>query len=174
MDVRDLPCVFALGANSKRPHSCQIVPPPSLPAQAPRPSPGTIAGALLRDTFQSSCSTLPGTASMRSISIRPIDFPNLPTDPYCCEGIRVRIHESIVRSHQRDKVQQAMASKVSELEKRVLLLEKELRELKERMESKRETPWYRQILGQFKDDAAFDEIVRLGRQIRESERKRAR
>ncbi len=67
-----------------------------------------------------------------------------------------------------------MASKVSELEKRVLLLEQELRDLKKRLDNQRDVPWYRQILGQFKDDPAFDEVVRLGRQIRESERKRAR
>jgi hypothetical protein len=55
-----------------------------------------------------------------------------------------------------------------------MLLEQEIRDLKEQTGSKRGTPWYRQILGQFKDDLAFDEIVRLGRQIRESQRKGAR
>jgi hypothetical protein len=67
-----------------------------------------------------------------------------------------------------------MASKVSEIEKRVVVLEQELREIKERLGSQRETPWYRQILGQFKDDPTFDEIIRLGRQIRESQRRKAR
>lgn len=67
-----------------------------------------------------------------------------------------------------------MASKVRELEKRVTLLEQELRQLKDRLDGSRKVPWYRQILGQFKDDPAFDEIVRLGRQIREGDRKRAR
>lgn len=64
-----------------------------------------------------------------------------------------------------------MARKVRELEERVTLLEQELRQLKEQMASRSEVPWYRQILGQFKEDPAFDEIVRLGRQIREAERK---
>jgi hypothetical protein len=73
-----------------------------------------------------------------------------------------------------ERVQEAVASKVSELEKRVRLIEQELRDLKEQVDRKRELPWYRQILGQFKDDPAFDEIVRLGRQIRESQRKRTR
>jgi hypothetical protein len=70
--------------------------------------------------------------------------------------------------------EKAMASKVTELERRVLLLEQELPDLKEHLGNRQEAPWYRQILGQFKDDPAFDEIVRLGRQIRESQRKRAR
>src|SRR5262249_28295734 len=57
-----------------------------------------------------------------------------------------------------------MASKVNELEKRVLLLEQELRDLKKRMDNMPDVPWYRQILGPFKDDPTFDEVVRLGRQ----------
>jgi hypothetical protein len=67
-----------------------------------------------------------------------------------------------------------VASKVSELEKRVRLIEPDVRDLKRQIDSRRELPWYRQILGQFKDDPAFDEIVRLGRPIRESQRKTAR
>ncbi|HZU37720.1 MAG TPA: hypothetical protein VFA18_17505 [Gemmataceae bacterium] len=67
-----------------------------------------------------------------------------------------------------------MASKVGELERRVLVLEQELRDLKERLGGQREIPWYRQILGQFKHDPTFDEIVRLGRQIRESQRRKDR
>jgi hypothetical protein len=67
-----------------------------------------------------------------------------------------------------------MASKVKELEERVALLEEELRLLKDHLQGKRETPWYRQILGQFRNDPAFDEIVRLGRQIRQAERKKGR
>ena len=67
-----------------------------------------------------------------------------------------------------------MASKVKELEDRVTQLEKELRQVKAQLGSKRQVPWYRQILGEFKDDPVFDEIVRLGRQIREADRKRAR
>ena len=69
---------------------------------------------------------------------------------------------------------EAVAIKVSELERRVRLVEQELRDLKKQVDSQRDLPWYRQILGQFKDDPAFDEIVRLGRQIRESQRKRTR
>ena len=67
-----------------------------------------------------------------------------------------------------------MASTVRDLEKRVTLLEQELRQLKDQFGARPEVPWYRQILGQFKDDPVFDEIARLGRKIRESERKRGR
>jgi hypothetical protein len=67
-----------------------------------------------------------------------------------------------------------MASKVKQLEDRVTRLEQELRQVKAQFGGKRDVPWYRQILGEFKDDPVFDEIVRLGRQIREADRKRAR
>ena len=67
-----------------------------------------------------------------------------------------------------------MASKVKELEERVTQLEMELRKVKAQLGPRRQEPWYRQILGEFKDDPVFDEIVRLGRQIREADRKRAR
>ena len=67
-----------------------------------------------------------------------------------------------------------MVDKVKELEKRVTQLEHELRQLKVQLGSEHKVPWYRQILGQFKNDSAFDEIVRLGREIREADRKRAR
>ncbi|MGO9920017.1 MAG: hypothetical protein ACLQIB_35660 [Isosphaeraceae bacterium] len=67
-----------------------------------------------------------------------------------------------------------MASKVQELEKRMTSLEQEMRQLKAELGGGHKVPWYRQILGQFKDDPAFDEIVRLGRRIREAERRRVR
>ena len=52
-------------------------------------------------------------------------------------------------------------------------LEQDVRELKAGLGGGNKVPWYRQILGQFKDDPAFDEIVRLGRRIREAEGRRA-
>jgi hypothetical protein len=67
-----------------------------------------------------------------------------------------------------------MASKIQELEKRISSLEQEMSELKAGLGGRHKVPWYRQILGQFKDDPAFDEIVRLGQRIREGERRRAR
>ena len=62
-----------------------------------------------------------------------------------------------------------MASRVQELERRMTSLEQDMRELKAGLGGGHKVAWYRQILGQFKDDPAFDEIVRLGRRIREAE-----
>ena len=67
-----------------------------------------------------------------------------------------------------------MGSSEKKLEQRVTQLEKELRQVKAQLGARRQVPWYRQILGEFKDDPVFDEIVRMGRQIREADRKRAR
>jgi hypothetical protein len=64
-----------------------------------------------------------------------------------------------------------MVPAVAKLEVRVKQLEEEVRDLKTRLETAPNIPWYRQILGTFADDAAFDEIVRLGRQLRAAERK---
>ncbi|MBI4607253.1 MAG: hypothetical protein HY721_35255 [Planctomycetes bacterium] len=67
-----------------------------------------------------------------------------------------------------------MASRVKDLENRVVQLEREVHKLKARLGREPQIPWYRRILGQFKDDPAFDEIVRLGRRIREAERRKTR
>ncbi len=64
-----------------------------------------------------------------------------------------------------------MVSAVAQLEVRVKQLEEEVRDLKTRLETVPQAPWYRQILGTFADDAAFDEIVRLGQELRAAERK---
>jgi hypothetical protein len=48
-------------------------------------------------------------------------------------------------------------------------LESEVRDLKTRLTAVSESPWYRQILGTFADPV-FDEIVRLGRDLRAAER----
>jgi hypothetical protein len=64
-----------------------------------------------------------------------------------------------------------MSSMVSRIEVRVKQLEDEVRELKSRLDAVSNVPWYRQILGTFADDPVFDEVVRLGREIREAERK---
>ncbi|MCU0958983.1 MAG: hypothetical protein MUF48_02660 [Pirellulaceae bacterium] len=65
-----------------------------------------------------------------------------------------------------------MASTVVRLEARVRQLEADVRDLKARLLEVPESPWYRQILGTFADDPVFDEIVRLGRQLRAAERNR--
>jgi hypothetical protein len=64
-----------------------------------------------------------------------------------------------------------MASAVAQLEIRVKQLEEEVQDLKARLEAVPQTPWYRQILGTFADNPTFDEIVRLGQELRAAERK---
>lgn len=67
-----------------------------------------------------------------------------------------------------------MAAKLKELESRVTSLEREVCELRTKLGEQTNVPWYRQILGAFKDDPVFDEIVRLGAEYREADRRRAR
>ena len=64
-----------------------------------------------------------------------------------------------------------MPSKISQLEKRLTRVEEELKELKAAMTPAPKVPWWREIMGGFKDDPVFDEIVRLGAQIRKRDRK---
>lgn len=55
------------------------------------------------------------------------------------------------------------------LEQRVAAVEKELAKLKLRVESPpTATSWIDQLAGTFKDDPEFEEIVKLGREFRES------
>ena len=63
-----------------------------------------------------------------------------------------------------------MASKIAQLEERLRKLEAEVYELKATADKGQSLPWYRQVAGQFKDDPVFDEIVRLGKEIRDAER----
>ena len=65
-----------------------------------------------------------------------------------------------------------MTSTVVRLEARVKQLEADVRDLKARLQTEPESPWYRQILGMFADDPVFDEIVRLGGELRAAERHR--
>jgi hypothetical protein len=67
-----------------------------------------------------------------------------------------------------------MPSKVDKLETRVAELERELRDLKSQFASGKGVPWYRQIVGAFKDDPVFEEIMRMGAAIRKGDRKRGR
>ena len=64
-----------------------------------------------------------------------------------------------------------MPSKLSQLEKRLDRIEQELKELKAAVNPKPKVPWWREIMGGFKDDPVFDEIVRRGAQIRKRDRK---
>lgn len=63
-----------------------------------------------------------------------------------------------------------MASKLAQIEERLSRVEAELAELKKALKLDDDRPWYRKIAGQFKDDPVFDEIVRLGKEIRDNER----
>ena len=57
------------------------------------------------------------------------------------------------------------------LEERVAVLESELEQLKQRREQDKSgdaVPWWKEIVGVFKDDPEFDEAMRLGREWRES------
>jgi hypothetical protein len=59
---------------------------------------------------------------------------------------------------------------IETLEKRVAVLEDEVARLKQEQEHKVETekPWWEKIRGRFKDDPAYVEAMRLGREYRES------
>lgn len=63
-----------------------------------------------------------------------------------------------------------MATKLAQLEERLRRVETELAELKNAKPKVEPQPWYRLAAGQFKDDPVFDEIVRLGKEIRDAER----
>ena len=57
------------------------------------------------------------------------------------------------------------------VEERLSALEQELRELKQQVTVQHEQrSWIEQIAGTFKDDAEFEEIVRLGREFRKAVR----
>jgi len=60
-----------------------------------------------------------------------------------------------------------------ELERRVAALEAVVAELQRRLvEAPSTAEWIKQISGSFKDDSAFQEVVRLGREFREADRPR--
>ena len=61
-----------------------------------------------------------------------------------------------------------MTEQVQVLEKRVSQLERDVSLLKSQAAPGSEQPWWQRIAGRFENDQAFDEIVRLGRDYRES------
>ena len=63
-----------------------------------------------------------------------------------------------------------MATKLSQIEERLRRVEAELAELRQSKQREDSVPWYRKIAGQFDNDPVFDEIVRLGKEIRDNER----
>lgn len=56
------------------------------------------------------------------------------------------------------------------LEERVVLLEQEVLQLKRRLPTPTDAPWWEQISGVFANTPAFDEANALGRQYREAQR----
>ena len=66
-----------------------------------------------------------------------------------------------------------MTEELRQLTKRVTQLEHDLRQLEAKLNADGQ-PWWKKIIGRHKGDEAFAEIVRLGREIREAERKGAR
>lgn len=60
----------------------------------------------------------------------------------------------------------------TELENRIVSLEKELGLLKSKFEKieKEKEPWWKKRTGSFANDPIYEEVVRLGREYRESQR----
>ena len=65
-----------------------------------------------------------------------------------------------------------MGQSTRQLEARLERVEKELAEVKAALAGKQVKPWYEEIVGSFKNDQAFAEIIRLGRLIRQGKLKR--
>ena len=61
-----------------------------------------------------------------------------------------------------------MGEELQLLEKRVSQLEQEVSLLKSHSAAQGDQPWWERIAGRFENDKAFDEIVRLGREYRDS------
>jgi hypothetical protein len=61
-----------------------------------------------------------------------------------------------------------MGEELQLLEKRVAQLEQEVSLLKSHSNEQGGRPWWERIAGRFENDPAFDEIVRLGREYRDS------
>jgi hypothetical protein len=60
-------------------------------------------------------------------------------------------------------------SKPSNVESRLTSLERDLAELKQRIDGRTAPSWIEKVTGSFKDDPEFDEILRLGRELRKVE-----
>jgi hypothetical protein len=58
---------------------------------------------------------------------------------------------------------------VPTLEKRVATLENELAEIKLQIAAESRQSWFAHVAGSFKDEPDFDEVLRLGREVRQSD-----
>jgi len=65
-----------------------------------------------------------------------------------------------------------MTDNNQQLAARVMRLEKEVENLKSLLVQRRDKPWWEQLVGEFKGDKMFAEIVRQGRKIRRADRGR--
>ena len=63
-----------------------------------------------------------------------------------------------------------MARRNDPLEERLARVERELEDVKATLAKDTPIPWWQQITGSFKDDPVFDEIIRLGAEIRAADR----
>lgn len=61
-----------------------------------------------------------------------------------------------------------MGEELQLLEKRIAPLEQEVSLLKSHTTEQDDRPWWERIAGRFENDPAFDDIVRLGREYRDS------
>jgi hypothetical protein len=60
-------------------------------------------------------------------------------------------------------------SPIASIEERLAALEREVAEIKRAVNPSAKNDWFAKVAGSFKDDPEFDEVVRLGREIRRSE-----
>ena len=61
-----------------------------------------------------------------------------------------------------------MGEEIQLLEERISQLERDVSLLKSHAPDPGDPPWWERIAGRFENDPAFDEIVRLGREYRDS------
>jgi hypothetical protein len=62
------------------------------------------------------------------------------------------------------------APDLAAITQRLIVVEKELAELKQHVQQPTSQPWYLKHAGKFADDPEFQEIVRLGKEIRDADR----
>jgi hypothetical protein len=63
-----------------------------------------------------------------------------------------------------------MSEELQLLQQRVAQLELDVSQLKSQSADRFSEPWWERIAGRFENDPVFDEVVRLGKEYRESQR----
>jgi hypothetical protein len=64
--------------------------------------------------------------------------------------------------------------KPTDWEARLARLEADVKEIKELLQTREQPQGWKAVVGAFADDPVFDEILRLGNEVREKERRKAR